>query len=92
MSGGNTAAFFSGWQQSMAGSVNTGAYFRKPATDVISDIRTLSVPDYVLKDERALAMLAAFKALHPSEVSNADWSALCRFRARLKARPAAEAR
>jgi hypothetical protein len=71
--------------------MNTAAYFQKSSAEVIADIRALSVPDCVLKDEKALAILAAFKALHPSEVSNADWSDLCRFRSRLKTCPAAEA-
>ena len=61
----------------------TNAYFRKPAAEIINDIRTLSVPDYVLMDKSGLAMLSAFKALHPKEISNAEWAALCRFRSRL---------
>jgi hypothetical protein len=77
--------FFFGWQQAMGKPLNTAAYFQKSAAEIINDIRTLSVPDYVLKDERALAMLSAFKALHPREIGDADWSALCRFRSRLKA-------
>ncbi len=68
----------------MAHSKNTAVYFQKPAAEIIKDIRTLSVPDYVLKDGRGLAMLSAFKALHPREVSDTDWSALCRFRSRLE--------
>jgi hypothetical protein len=69
----------------MALPVQTITYFQKPTAKIINDIRTLSVPDYVLRDKSALAMLSAFQALHPKEVSNAEWSALCRFRSRLDA-------
>jgi hypothetical protein len=67
----------------MALLIKTNAYFQKPAVEIINNIRTLSVPDYVLKDESGLAMLSAFKALHPKEIGNAEWAALCRFRSRL---------
>jgi hypothetical protein len=63
--------------------MNSVAYLQGPAAKIINDIRTLSVPDYVLTDESGWMMLSAFKALHPREVSNAEWSALCRFRSRL---------
>jgi hypothetical protein len=69
----------------MALPIQTNGYFQKPAARIINDIRTLSVPDYVLRDNGGLAMLSAFQALHPKEISNAEWSALCRFRSRLDA-------